>query len=603
MLTPHFHSMNHFFSSMRIYYLIIFFLVSKTGSGQGFLKASGGDIRDGNNKEIILRGVGLGGWMLQEPYMLKLSGAAMAQHEIRKKITDLVGETNTRKFYDAWLANHCTKGDIDSLAAWGFNSVRLPMHFNLFTLPVDKEPRKGKHTWLSKGFALTDSLLNWCKANRIYLVLDLHASPGGQGNDNAIADRDPAKHSLWEDEANKKKTIALWEKLAVRYAAEEWIGGYDLINETNWGFEDKSDKNGCAEKNNIPLRNLLKDITTAIRKVDKQHIIFLEGNCWANNYDGIFPLWDDNIVISFHKYWNYTDKASIQKFLDIRTKNNVPVWVGETGENSNAWFTDVINLLESNKIGWNMWPLKKSGLNNPLEVKIDAGTQQIFDFWKGKADRPSAAVALESLLQFAKNTHIKNNLVHQDVIDAMTRQVRTTEVLPFHQNIVVPGTLVFATDYDIGRSGVTYHDKDSAEYWVSTTKRTPWNKGGRYRNDGVDIEACADEVSNGYNVGWIETGEWLQYSIYLPEEGTFDVNVRAASKESTGQLSILVNDAFASEAILLPPTGESQNWKTRTIKSIKLSKGWTRLRVLATEGGFNLNYLQFTRADKITSTD
>jgi endoglucanase len=588
---------------MRYYNLIIFFLGNIAAQGQGFLQVRGDAIRDGHDQEIILRGIGLGGWMLQEPYMLKLSGTAMAQHEIRKKIGDLVGESNTRKFYDAWLDNHCTKADIDSLAAWGFNSVRLPMHYNLFTLPVEKEPKKGKNTWLAKGFTLTDSLLSWCRTNHIYLILDLHATPGGQGNDNAIADRDTLRPSLWQDDANKQKTIALWKKLAARYAHEEWIGGYDLINETNWGFQDPSDKNGCAEKNNIPLKSLLKEITAAIRKVDKRHIIFIEGNCWANNYNGIFPLWDDNMVISFHKYWNYTNNASIQKFLDIRKTWNVPVWMGETGENSNAWFTDVVTLLERNKIGWAMWPLKKSGLNNPLQVKINPGAQQIFDYWKGKAPRPSSTEAFESLLQLAKNTNIKNTIVHPDVIDAMTRQVRTAETVPFREHIIVPGKILFATDYDIGRSGVSYHDKDSAEYWVSTTKRTPWNSGGQYRNDGVDIELCTDAVSNGYNVGWIETGEWLQYSIYLPEEGVFDLNVRSASKESSGEIRILVNDAFASETVLLPRTGETQNWKTSTIKNIRLSKGWTRLRVLATGGGFNLNYLQFTHADNTARTD
>jgi len=588
---------------MRNYYLIIFFLVSIGASGQHLLRVKGSTIRDGQDQEIILRGIGLGGWMLQEPYMLKLSGAAIAQHEIRNKIADLVGEKNTRTFYDAWLANHCTKGDIDSLAAWGFNSVRLPMHFNLFTLPVEKEPVKGEQTWLERGFSLTDSLLHWCKANRIYLILDLHAAPGGQGNDNAISDRDPQTLSLWQDEANKQKTIALWEKLAKRYAGEEWIGGYDLINEPNWGFRDASDKNGCAEHDNIPLKSLLKDITTAIRKVDKRHIIFIEGNCWGNNYDGILPLWDDNTVISFHKYWNFTDKASIQKFLDLRSKYNVPVWMGETGENSNAWFTNVVTLLETNSIGWCMWPLKKSGLNNPLQVKIDPGTQQVFDYWRGKASRPSAEDAFKHLLQFAANTHIKNNIVHTGVIDAMTRQVRSAEVMPFRQHTIVPGKYLFATDYDIGKSGVAYHDKDSAEYWVSTSKRTPWNSGGQYRNDGVDIEICSDAVSNGYNVGWIETGEWLQYSIYIPEEGIFDLNIRSASKESFGQLRILLNDAFASGVIELPITGENQNWKTSTVRSVKLPKGWTRLRVLATGGGFNLNYLQFIHSDNTARTD
>jgi endoglucanase len=589
------HFMHQLFN-MRYPFLIISILFHLSAAAQGFLKTKGTAIVDESGKEIILRGMGLGGWMLQEPYMLKLSGAAVAQHDIRKKITAIIGKENTKKFYEAWLNNHCTKADVDSMAAWGFNSVRLPMHYNLFTLPVEEETVKGKQTWLSKGFALTDSLLSWCRSNNIYLVLDLHAAPGGQGNDNAISDRDTSKPSLWNSEANKAKTIALWQKLATRYANEEWIGGYDLINEPNWGFQNAADKNGCAEKSNIPLKKLLKDITAAIRKVDKKHIIFIEGNCWANNYEGIFPLWDDNMVVSFHKYWNHTSKGSIQKFIDYREKYQVPVWMGETGENSNAWFTNAVALFEENKIGWNMWPLKKSGLNNPLQVKINADAQKLIDHMHGKAPKPSAQEAFKGLMQWAADTRIGNNIVHHDVVDAMIRQVNTTDVMPFKKNIIEPNVRVFASDYDIGRAGISYHDKDSAEYWVSTNRRTPWNSGSQYRNDGVDIEMCSDDISNGYNVGWIETGEWMQYSIYSADDALFDLNIRYAARDSAGQLKILLNGNFSSENNLLPPTGGAQNWKTNSIKKVKLTKGWNRLRVLATGGGFNLNYFEFVPA-------
>ena len=257
--------------SMKPYfflYIIVFsFLLSvQTGYSQRYLKVSGKQIVDVTGKEIILRGMGLGGWMLQEPYMLQLSGVASAQYDIKGKIENVIGKANTETFYNAWLASHCTKGDIDSLKAWGFNSVRLPMHYNLFTLPVEEEPIAGKNTWLTKGFDLTDSLLSWCKANEMYLILDLHAAPGAQGNDAAIADKDTTKPSLWQSEAAQQKTIALWHKLAERYAKEEWIGGYDLLNETNYGFVNPADKNGCADTSNAPLKKLLTDITTAIRK-------------------------------------------------------------------------------------------------------------------------------------------------------------------------------------------------------------------------------------------------------------------------------------------------------------------------------------------------
>ncbi len=596
------HLLQHLFN-MRYPAIIIFFLFYFTAGAQEFLKVRGTDIVNEKGNTVILRGMGLGGWMLQEPYMLKLSGAAVAQYDIRKKITDLIGKERTAKFYDAWLNNHCSKADIDSLAAWGFNSVRLPMHYNLFTLPVEQEPVKGKNTWLAKGFQLTDSLLSWCKADHIYLILDLHAAPGGQGNDNAISDRDPSLPSLWQSEANQEKTIALWKKLAARYAQEKWIGGYDLLNEPNWGFQNAADKNGCAETGNEPLKKLLKEITTAIRKIDKKHILFIEGNCWANNYEGMFPLWDDNMAISFHKYWNYTNTESIQKFLTYRERYKVPVWMGETGENSNVWFTNVVSLLEKNKIGWAMWPLKKSGLNNPLQVKISEGAQKLVDYWNGKAPKPSADDAFAALMQWAEDTRTSNNIVHRDVADAMMRQVTVDQAIPFRQNIIEQNTILFAADYDIGRAGIAYHDKDSAEYWVSTNVRTPWNSGSEYRNDGVDIEQCSDDISNGYNVGWIETGEWMQYSIYVAHDAVYDVHVRYASKDKEGQLRLILNDQFATGNSLLPQTGGMQNWKTSTIKEVKLARGWNRLRILATGGGFNLNYLKFVSTGNTISSE
>jgi len=160
--------------------------------------------------------------------MLETSSFANAQFEIREKIEELIGTENTDSFYSAWRANHVRKMDIDSLASWGFNSIRLPMHYELFTpqnLAVGE--------YIDTGFIMTDSLLKWCGDNAMYLILDLHAAPGGQGDDAAICDYDPTKPSLWESEENKTRTADLWKTLAAIYADEEWIGGYDLSTKRN----------------------------------------------------------------------------------------------------------------------------------------------------------------------------------------------------------------------------------------------------------------------------------------------------------------------------------------------------------------------------------
>ena len=394
---------------ITIILLVATMLASCGKQDSNFLRTDGTKIVNGDGQNVLLRGYGLGGWMLQEPYMLKLSGVAVAQYDIKNRITELVGEERMNEFYDAWLASMVTKRDIDSLKVWGFNSVRLPMHYNLFTLPVEKEPVAGENTWLVKGFEMTDSLLAWCRENEIYIILDLHAAPGGQGNDIPIADVDTTKPRLWESDLNRQKTVALWSKLAERYKDEEWIGGYDLINETNYPIEG-----------NKALRELFLDITAAIREVDTNHIIFIEGNQFANDYTGLTPPWDDNMAYSFHKYWNPTTVETIQKYLDIRTEFNIPFWMGESGENKNDWYRSAVQLFEANNIGWAWWTIKKvdseSGLMN---IAMPEGYQQIIDYWKGEGPKPAADDAYKTLMQLAGNVKIENCTVNYEVLNAL----------------------------------------------------------------------------------------------------------------------------------------------------------------------------------------
>jgi len=175
--------------NLFFYFLILVFscISFHSAHGQDILKTQGKAIVNQAGDTIILRGMGLGGWMLQEGYMLQTAGFASAQYQIRDKIEELIGPADTDLFYDAWLDNHVRKIDIDSLKSWGFNSVRLPLHYNLFTLPIEDEPISGQQTWLDKGFIMTDSLISWCAQNEMWVILDLHAAPGGQGYDQAIS--------------------------------------------------------------------------------------------------------------------------------------------------------------------------------------------------------------------------------------------------------------------------------------------------------------------------------------------------------------------------------------------------------------------------------
>ncbi len=568
----------------------IIILCSFVSHAQGFLKTEGHHIVNGKGEKVILRGMGLGGWMLQEGYMFHVSNLGQ-QYRIREKIREVVGEEKTRMFYDTWLKQHTTKKDIDAMAQWGFNSIRLPMHFDLYTLPVDQEPVAGQHTWLEKGFEMTDRLLEWCKQNKIYLILDLHAAPGGQGNDLAISDRNPDKPSRWDSEANQQKTIALWKKLAERYKDEEWMGAYDIINEPNWGFEDVKDFRGTAEKKNEPLKKLMVDITKAIREVDKKHIIIIEGNGFGNNYNGILPAWDDNMVLSFHKYGNFNTEGAIKNFLNLREQHNMPIWLGESGENSNTWFTEAIALVEGHGIGWAWWQEKKMGINNPLEIKRPEGYQLLLDYWSGKGPKPSETEAWKILSELLENIKIENNIFHPDVVDAMFRQVQSTSTKPFKRHALEESLTIKAVDFDMGRQRYAYYDLDSASYQYTPGVDTRGNRGRSYRNDGVDIKRGEE----GYYVFSTEDGEWMQYTFLVNKDGKYNLSVELASDTTMAAYSLFLNGNVLLENTPVIPTGGKETWKSSAPIAVTLKKGMNQLRFRVEKGGFQFRKISFAK--------
>ena len=562
-------------------FLLALLLVINSLSGQDFLRVSGKQIVTGSGEPYLLKGMGLGGWMLQEGYMLQTAAFANPQHQIRARIEGLIGPEDTQAFYDAWLANHVRKIDIDSLASWGFNSVRLPMHYNLFTLPIEDEPVSGEHTWMETGFDLIDELIDWCRPHGMYIILDLHAAPGGQGQDAGISDYDPSKPSLWESEENRAKTVALWKRIAERYADEPLIGGYDLINEPNWPLEG-----------NVLLAELYQDITTAVREVDNNHILFIEGNWFANDFTGLTPPWDEQMVYSPHKYWSINDQASIQWVIDIREQHDRPIYFGETGENSNTWFRDAIKLFDEHEMGWAWWPMKKiESIAGPLSVPKSADYQVLLDYWQNGGTQPTAEFARATLMQLTEDLKLERTIYQRDVIDAMFRQVTEEGTLPFRTQ-AIPGRLM-VTDFDLGPNGQAYFDTDVANYQVSTGTYTAWNQGWSYRNDGVDIERSEDPEANGYNVGWLSNEEWMQYDVDVQESATYQVSVRVASNGGGGKFHLKADGAAISPPVEVTSTGGWQTWQTVTIEDVILSEEDQKLIFFCDEAGFNLSTITF----------
>ena len=568
---------------MRKFLPILFFTFSNLIISQN-LSTLGPYLKDDNSNNVILRGINLGGWMLQEPYLFQFTGAADSQHEFKEKLVEFIGQENTDNFYNAWYENFITQGDVDSLASYGFNSVRLPMHYDLFTLPIQEEPIVGENTWLDLGFYMVDNLLDWCETNNMYLILDLHAAPGGQGFGSDINDYNPNLPSLWESEENKNKTIALWGKLAERYADEPWIGGYDLLNETHWDLAENE------------LRNFYIDVTNEIRQFDQSHIIFIEGNGYANDFSGLTPPWDDNMVYSFHKYWSFND--SLEWVTWIRNEYGVPLWMGEGGENSNQWFTEAIKMFEDNYIGWAFWPWKKlESISAPFEISSNSNYESLINYFRGDSNAPSVENAVDGLMQLAEDSHISNNRFQRDVVDAMIRQVSSNETLPFDELNNIPGVL-YASDYDLGPMGYAYSDADYATYHINTDNFQAWNQGWQYRNDGVDIENSSDSDGNGFQVGFTNDDEWLLFTVEVQESGFYNIVTRYAST-SSGLFSLELDGFPIVDNIILYNTGSYSNFVNKLTEGIYLPAGTNKLKMKMITGGYNLSSVNFDISEEI----
>lgn len=562
-----------------------------------YLKRDGNKIVDADGNNYLLKSIGLGNYMVWEPYMWQVSNYAIAgtMQQIVERMKLLLTPEDLNNFVAGYMDNYMTKEDVDSLKAWGFNSIRLPMHYNLYI-----NSNASDNSFIERGFEMTERLRQWCADNEMYLILDLHAAPGGQGGDKAIADsKGPG---LWTGDENgtakqyQDKMVILWRELARRFADKDWIGGYDILNEPNFGG------------NELNLLELYQRCINQIRLYDQTHIIYLEGNWFANDFSTISPnlwngKWDENVAFSPHKYWAVHDGFSGE---NIRANFNVPLYLGETGENSNEWFYQNVKLAESKNIGWAWWSYKKiDNISGFVSINASESFNKISKFINDGTGLDPNDKAANNLvfLDFLEEVKLENSKINWDVLYALIdQQADGTATRPYAKNSV-PG-IVHATDYDMGRNGYAYYENNPDQVLERVDGHSDpkvYNAGWSGRNDAVDIErtgGAPDPASNGYNIGWTNSGEWVQYTVNAENSGTYKIRARV-SAPSNQTMSITVGSG-AEKTASVAATGGWTEWKIRELGEVQLQKGENVIRVKFNSGGVNMNYLIF---DQISSTE
>jgi endoglucanase len=388
----------------------------RTAGSTAFARVDGRLFLDRDVQPVLLRGTNLGNWLVPEGYMFHFDKGPQSPRQIEALVRELVGPEEARTFWkdfrDAWISGE----DIRYLRKIGLNSIRVPFDFRVLT------PEDQPGVWLEEGFARLDQVIAWSREEGLLVVLDMHCAPGGQTGSNI--DDSWGYPFLFEDETAQARTVEVWKQIASRYRSETAVLGYDLLNEPipHWP--------GLARYNQA-LEPLYRRIVAGVREVDPNHVIFLGGAQWDTNFSVFSPPFAPNLAYTFHKYWNETTDASIQPFLDFQARHEVPLWLGESGENTDEWIAACVKLVERHGIGWAFWPYKKIDATSSIvsvsrppywDEIVSFAAKRTFDFEANYKMRPPLEHSRAALAGLVANARLANARVNAGYVRALGMQ-------------------------------------------------------------------------------------------------------------------------------------------------------------------------------------
>lgn len=462
---------------------------------KGFLHADGTKIVNEMGEEIILTGWGLGNWLLCEGYMwLSYKSKRFDRpHRIEQVIRELTGSNYSEQFWKRFREEYITKDDIRAMAELGYNSVRIPFDWQIFM--EDEE----EIIWKEEGFLLIDRCLDWCEEYGIYAFLDLHGAPGGQTGaniDNCVDD----VPRLFIDADKWDKGIKLWEKMALRYRDRWIVGGYDLLNEPI-----RPAMNGTDFDYLLPeLARFYEEAIAAIRRIDKKHMLSIEGHHWSTDTSVFYKKYDDNMVLHFHRYGCMPDITVYEEFMQLSEQLQVPLWLGETGENVNEWFTAMYPLAVNCGFGYNLWPWKKMVReNSPCSIRKPENWEKIIGYAEG-GPHPGYQEARKILNEYLDHISYANCEHHPEVTKAVFRE---------------PGCRVRATDFEhFPGKGISYSGKRVENGFAGYRRNTGMGIIELYNTNQRERKFAFDSMWDRFGLELTE-GEFAEYTIHRVEEG------------------------------------------------------------------------------------
>lgn len=385
----------------------------------GILRVKGDKIVDENGNTVILRGAAVGGWMNMENFITGFPGHEF-QH--RAAMRKALGPEKYEFFFDKWLEYFFTEADAKFFAGLGLNCIRIPFNYRHFE--DDMNPRVLKES----GFKHLDRVIDLCAKEKLYTILDMHAVPGGQ-NPDWHSDNPTSYAAFWDFKDHQDRTVWLWEQIAARYKGNPWVAGYNPLNEP-------------CDPEHVRLPAFYERIEKAIRKVDPDHILFLDGNTFAmewKGFDKVLP----NCVYSIHDYSTmgfptgarFKGTEEQKEILErqylrkakVINELGAPIWNGEFGpvyadpsrdpdaatvnqERYNL-LGEQLRIYDKYQIHWSIWLYKDIGLqgmiytnpeskwNRTIQPFLDKKRRLQLDAW-GTQPSPEVEAVLKPLVQW-----------------------------------------------------------------------------------------------------------------------------------------------------------------------------------------------------------
>jgi endoglucanase len=348
------------------------------------LRTQGDAIVDADGSRVVLRGVGLGGWMNMENFVTGYPGT---ESMMRAAVAEVIGADRAERFFDRLLTRFFDDRDAELLAGLGVNCLRVPVNYRHFER--DERPFE----LLEEGFARLDRVVRSCAEHGIYTVIDLHAAPGCQ-NQHWHSDNPTHVAALWQHPHFQDRVVNLWQALAQRYRDEHWVAGYNLLNEP-------ADPSGRVVG---PFHDRL---VAAVREIDAGHIVFVDGNTYSTDFSMFAELYE-NAVYACHDYaragmafggpypgetqGQWIDRDVLEeKFLErtrFQRESATPIWVGEFGpvytgdpdrdEQRYQILADQLEIYDRHGAGWAIWTYKDVGLQGLVHAAPESAYMRHF---------------------------------------------------------------------------------------------------------------------------------------------------------------------------------------------------------------------------------